>query len=107
MVWVTPPILTVSVPAVIVAVEVVKAFVSLKEGYEQSENLRHEIQKFVMKQIVMTPRSTSWQESYYRETAVELSAISNIPRMARFPAGFHTWEKFSAYMKKAGLETEI
>lgn len=65
------------------------------------------LQKFVMKQLVMTPKSTSWQESYYRETAVELSAVSNIPRMARFPAGFHTWEKFSSYMKKAGLETEI
>ena len=34
-----------------VAMEVVKAFVSLKEGYEPSEELQHEIQKFVMKRL--------------------------------------------------------
>ena len=34
-----------------IAMEVVKAFVSLKEGNEPSEELRHEIQKFVMKRL--------------------------------------------------------
>ncbi len=34
-----------------IAMEVVKAFVSLKVGYEPSEELRHDIQKFVMKRL--------------------------------------------------------
>ena len=34
-----------------IAMEVVKAFVSLKDGYEPSEELRHDIQKFVMKRL--------------------------------------------------------
>ena len=31
--------------------EVVKAFVSLKDGYEESEELKHDIQKFVRKRL--------------------------------------------------------
>jgi len=34
-----------------IAMEVVKAFVSLKDGYYPSEELRHDIQKFVMKRL--------------------------------------------------------
>ena len=34
-----------------IAMEVVKAFVSLKDGYTPSEELRHDIQKFVMKRL--------------------------------------------------------
>jgi len=34
-----------------IAMEVVKAFVSLKDGYAPSEELRHDIQKFVMKRL--------------------------------------------------------
>jgi acetyl-CoA synthetase len=34
-----------------IVMEVIKAFVSLKEGYEASDELRHEIQKFVMKRL--------------------------------------------------------
>ncbi len=34
-----------------IAMEVVKAFVSLKDGYEESEELKHDIQKFVMKRL--------------------------------------------------------
>jgi acetyl-CoA synthetase len=34
-----------------IAMEVVKAFVSLKEGCEPSDELRHDIQKFVMKRL--------------------------------------------------------
>jgi acetyl-CoA synthetase len=34
-----------------IAMEVVKAFVSLKDGYDPSEQLRHDIQKFVMKRL--------------------------------------------------------
>src|SRR3990167_7826614 len=65
------------------------------------------MQEFVMKQVVMTPKSSSWLESYYRETSTELTALRGIPRLAGFPHGAHTWEKFTAYMRKAGLEAEI
>ncbi len=34
-----------------IAMEVIKAFVSLKDGYVPSEELRHDIQKFVMKRL--------------------------------------------------------
>jgi acetyl-CoA synthetase len=34
-----------------IAMEVIKAFVSLKDGYTPSEELRHDIQKFVMKRL--------------------------------------------------------
>jgi acetyl-CoA synthetase len=34
-----------------IAMEVVKAFVSLKDGYDPSEGLRHDIQKYVMKRL--------------------------------------------------------
>ena len=34
-----------------IAMEVVKAFVSLKDGHDPSEELRHDIQKFVMKRL--------------------------------------------------------
>jgi acetyl-CoA synthetase len=34
-----------------IAMEVVKAFVSLKDGYDPSEELRHDIQKFVMRRL--------------------------------------------------------
>ena len=34
-----------------IAMEVVKAFVSLKDGYTPSEELRHDIQKFVMRRL--------------------------------------------------------
>lgn len=34
-----------------IAMEVVKAFVSLKAGYEPSDELRHDIKKFVMKRL--------------------------------------------------------
>ena len=37
-----------------IAMEVVKAFVSLKDGYAPSEELRHDIQKFVMKRLSST-----------------------------------------------------
>ncbi len=37
-----------------IAMEVVKAFVSLKDGYPPSEELRHDIQKFVMKRLSST-----------------------------------------------------
>lgn len=63
--------------------------------------------KFVMKQVCMTPKSNAWQESYYRESDLELTAATKIARMAAFPQESPLWEKRSAYMGKAGLEVEV
>ncbi|MGA1824522.1 MAG: acetate--CoA ligase [bacterium] len=48
-----------------IAMEVVKAFVSLKEGYEPSEELKHDIQKFVMKRLASAaaPREIDFIDS--------------------------------------------
>lgn len=63
--------------------------------------------KFAMKQIFMLAKSGAWQDSYYRESDLELTAIRGIPRGSTFPHESPLWEKQSAYMKKAGLEVEI
>jgi len=48
-----------------IAMEVVKAFVSLKEGCEPSEDLQHDIQKFVMKRLssAAAPREIEFIDS--------------------------------------------
>ena len=48
-----------------IAMEVVKAFVSLKKGYEPGEELRHDIQKFVMKRLssAAAPREIDFIDS--------------------------------------------
>jgi acetyl-CoA synthetase len=45
--------------------EVVKAFVSLKKGYEPGEDLLHDIQKFVMKRLssAASPREIEFIDS--------------------------------------------
>ncbi|MFC1814429.1 acetate--CoA ligase [Thermodesulfobacteriota bacterium] len=48
-----------------IAMEVVKAFVSLKAGYDSSEELQHDIQKFVMKRLssAASPREIEFIDS--------------------------------------------
>lgn len=70
------------------------------------------LQEFKFKQIVMQSNSNSWQESYYQETAADLTAkgtrsIKGVPRLANFPYGEASWTKKSAYMEKYGLEGVI
>ena len=65
------------------------------------------LQNFTMKQLVMTPSSTAWSESYYRESSTELTATKGIPRLAGFPHQSPEWEKQTAYMQKHGLEVEV
>jgi hypothetical protein len=70
------------------------------------------LQEYTMKQVVMQSTSTSWQESYYQETATELTAkgtrkIKGVARLAAFPYGEVNWEQKSAYMQKYGLEGTV
>ena len=70
------------------------------------------LQEYVMKQLVMIDSSSSWSESYYAETAADLTAgattsIRGIPRLAAFPDGNPTWAKRTAYNEKYGFEGTI
>jgi hypothetical protein len=67
------------------------------------------LQSFKMKQLVMISSSNAWKESYYRETATELtggagSAVKGIPRLANFPYGEVSWTQVDGYIEKYGME---
>ena len=70
------------------------------------------LQSYKMKQLCMMSPSSSWIESYYRETATELtgglgSNVKGIPRLANFPYGEVSWTKVSSYIEKYGMEGVI
>lgn len=70
------------------------------------------LQEFKMKRLVAISSSSSWIETYYRETATELtggtgSAVTGIPRLAAFPYGEVSWTKVQAYIQKYGMEGVI
>ena len=67
------------------------------------------LQEYKMKQLCMVESSNSWTESYYAETATELtgglgSAVKGVPRLANFPYGEVTWTKTSGRNIKHGME---
>lgn len=67
------------------------------------------LQEFKMKQLVMVSTANAWIETYYRETATELtgglgSAVKGIPRLANFPYGEPSWTKVQSYIEKYGME---
>jgi hypothetical protein len=72
--------------------------------------------EYTMKDLVMVQSSNSWQETYYQETAADLtklranstnSTIKGIPRLAGFPVGEVNWTKKSSFHLKHGLEGVI
>lgn len=70
------------------------------------------LQEYVMKQLVMVQSSNSWKETYYKETAADLtggagSAVKGVPRLANFPYGEVTWTETSSYLVKHGMEGVI
>lgn len=83
----------------------------------RAENVSREVTGFAlaaykMKQLCMVSSSSSWTESYYKETATELTggtghAVKGIPRLANFPYGDVTWAKTSSYLEKYGMERSI
>lgn len=67
------------------------------------------LQEFKMKQVVMVMTSNAWIETYYRESASELSgglgsAVKGVPRLANFPYGEPSWTEVSARTEKYGME---
>src|SRR3990167_2576466 len=70
------------------------------------------LMNYKMKQLVMISPSAAWQESYYKETAADLtgglgSAVKGVPRLANFPYGEVSWTKASSYILKHGMEGVI
>jgi len=69
-------------------------------------------QAYVMKSLCTVQTSNADKETYYRETAAEItepsgSAVKGIPRESAFPYGEPTWTKLSAYPLKFGMEAKI
>lgn len=70
------------------------------------------LQEYTMKQLVMVNSSNAWKESYFQETAADLSApatatIRGIARLSAFPNTSVTWSKQSSYQEKYGAEDTI
>ena len=70
------------------------------------------LQEYKMKQLCMVQNSNSWTETYYAETATELtggtgSAVKGVPRLAAFPYGEVSWTKTSGRNLKHGMEGVI
>jgi len=67
------------------------------------------LQEYKMKQLCMIQSSNAWTETYYKETAADLtggtgSAVEGVPRLANFPYGEVTWTKTSGRNVKHGME---
>lgn len=67
------------------------------------------LQEYKMKQLCMIQSSNSWSESYFTETAAELTAggeiaVEGVPRLANFPYGEVSWTKTTGRNVKHAIE---
>ena len=67
------------------------------------------LQEYKMKQLCMIESSNAWTETYYKETAADLtggtgSAVEGVPRLANFPYGEVSWTKISGRNVKHAME---
>jgi len=67
------------------------------------------LQEYKMKQLCMIESSIAWTETYYTETAADLtggtgSAVEGVPRLANFPYGEVSWTKTSGRNIKHAME---
>lgn len=70
------------------------------------------LQEYKMKQLCMIQSSNAWTETYYAETAADLtgtggSDVKGVPRLANFPYGEVSWTKTSGRNIKYGMEGVI
>jgi len=70
------------------------------------------LQEYVLKQLCMIQNSNAWTETYYKESAADLtggtgSGVSGVPRLAQFPYGEVTWTKTSGRNVKHAMEGVI
>jgi len=67
------------------------------------------LQEYKMKQLCMVQNSNAWTETYYQETAADLTAkgnldVNGIPRLANFPYGEADWTKVQGRNVKHGMD---
>lgn len=70
------------------------------------------LQEYKMKQLCMIQSSSAWTETYYAETAADLTAggeiaVKGVPRLANFPYGEVSWTKTSGRNIKHAIEGVI
>lgn len=70
------------------------------------------LQEYRMKQLCMIQSSNAWTETYYQETATDLtggtgSAVEGVPRLANFPYGEASWTETSGRNVKHAMEGVI
>lgn len=67
------------------------------------------LQSYKMKQLCTINSSSAWTESYYKETAADLtggtgSAVEGVPRLANFPYGEVSWTEVTGRNVKHAME---
>jgi len=67
------------------------------------------LQEYKLKQLCMIQKSNAWTETYYKETAADLTAggeidVKGVPRLANFPYGEVSWELTSGRNVKHAME---
>lgn len=69
------------------------------------------LQNYLIKGLTMIQNSNSWKETYFRETAADLtnsaSPVRGVPRLANFPYGEVTFSEVSNRLEKYGMEGVI
>lgn len=70
------------------------------------------LQQYKFKELCMVQSSNSWKETYWKETAADLtggtgSAVQGVPRLAKFPYGEVSWTEASSRHLKHGMEGVI
>lgn len=70
------------------------------------------LQEIKMKQLCAVMNSAAWSESYFQETAADLTggtehAVKGVPRLAAFPYGEVSWTKKTSYQIKHAIEGVI
>ena len=70
------------------------------------------LQEYKMKQLCMIQSSSAWTETYFTETAADLTAggeiaVEGVPRLANFPYGEVSWTKTSGRNVKHAMEGVI
>ena len=67
------------------------------------------LQEYKLKQLCMIQSSSAWTETYYKETAADLtgglgSTVEGVPRLAQFPYGEVSWTKVQGRNVKHAME---
>jgi len=70
------------------------------------------LQEYVLKQVCMIQSSNAWTETYYKETAADLTGhatggVEGVPRLAAFPYGEVSWTETSGRNVKHGMDGVI